>query len=811
MSKYKEIFAEIEEKWQKKWTQDGAFRAQDFDKKKKKFYCLVEFPYPSGEGLHMGHPRSYYAMDIVCRKKRMEGHNVLYPMGWDAFGLPAEHYAIKTRQHPSKVVEKNVETFRRQLDSLGISFDMSREVNTTDPAYYKWTQWMFLKFHEAGLAYKDKFPINWCPSCKMGIANEELEDGKCERCGAEVQQREKEQWMLRMTKYADRLIDELADVDYLDEIVTQQINWIGRSQGVNLHNKVKDLGLEFDVYDSIPQTFMAQTFTIIAPEHPMVEDLVKGTEHEKPVMEFVERIKKKKAANKFDIDKDMEGIFTGRYVENYLGMGRDLPIWVASFAVYDYGTGIVNCSAHDQRDFDFAKKYDLPLHPVLFPEDKKHAQQVRDLEVFYRQPDGILEEPLDFQGQKWHEAREGIIDYIEEKGFGQRTINYKLRDWVFSRQRYWGEPIPMVSCPKCGWVPVPEKELPLELPEVENYEPTDTGESPLAAMEDWVNTDCPKCGGPGKRETDTMPTWAGSSWYWLRYADPQNDKGFADLKKLKYWTPVDLYNGGMEHATRHLLYARFWHKALFDLGLVPAAEPFGKRVAHGLILAEGGQKMSKSKGNVINPDEIVGRYGADTTKTYLMFMGPYAEAIPWSEKGIKGAHRFLGRFWDWAGQVELKEGSAPQAEGILHKTIKKVSQNIDSLRFNTAVSTMMIYLNEAEKEKAVPSEHLIAILKTIYPFAPHLACELWEKRIGQGQVYDEPWPEFDPAKAKDETVTIAVQVNGKVRAQFEAPAEISQQEAQKLALAQENTQKHLEGKTPKKVIYVKGKLVSIVI
>ncbi|HLC69866.1 MAG TPA: leucine--tRNA ligase, partial [Patescibacteria group bacterium] len=563
---------DIEKKWQKFWEDQGTFEVKE-DSTKPKFYGLVEFPYPSGAGLHVGHPRSYTAMDIISRKKRMEGYNVLFPMGFDAFGLPTENFAIKTGRPPKEVTAENIATFTRQLKMLGFSFDWSRAVDTTDPKYYKWTQWIFLQLFKHGLAYKKAMPINWCPSCKIGLANEEVVDGKCERCGTPVERRDKEQWMLAITKYADKLLEGLNEVNYIERAKIQQQNWIGRSEGVNFKHRVKDLGVEFEVYDSIPQTFLAQTFIIIAPEHPLVGQLIKGTAYEGPVAKFVEEIKNKKLKGKFNIETDMEGIFTGRYSENYLGTGRDLPIWVASFALVEYGTGIVGCSAHDERDWAFAKKYNLPLKPVLFPKDKDLAERVRNLEIFYRAPDGILEEPKEFRGLTWEAARQPVIDYVVKNGWGEKRVNYKLRDWVFSRQRYWGEPIPLVNCPKCGWVPLAEEDLPLTLPEVEHYEPTDTGESPLAAIEDWVKTTCPNCGSNARRETDTMPNWAGSSWYFLRYCDPTNDQELCSMDKLKYWMPIDWYNGGMEHTVLHLLYSRFWNQFLFDIGVVPAREP----------------------------------------------------------------------------------------------------------------------------------------------------------------------------------------------------------------------------------------------
>ncbi len=796
------------------------YRAEDFSDKPK-WYNLVEFPYPSGAGLHVGHVRSYTALDVVSRKLRMQGFNVLYPIGWDAFGLPTENYAIKHKIHPRIATEENIATFKRQLKSLGLSYDWSREIDTTDPEYYKWTQWIFLKFYEHGLAYKKKMPINWCLSCKVGLANEEVVEGRCERCGGPTEKREKEQWMLAITKYADRLISDLDTVDYLEKIKTQQINWIGRSEGINFTEKVKDLNIEFEVYDSIPQTFLAQTFTIIAPEHPLVKKLVEGTEYEKPVMEFVEEIKRKKAIKKFDIEKDLEGIFTGRYVENPFGTG-DLPIWIASYVLADYGTGIVNCSAHDERDFAFAKKYNIPLKIVLLPEDKKQAKKVKKLDEFYREPDGLIQQPEEFKGMRWDKSREPLINYIEKKGFGKKAVNYKLRDWIFSRQHYWGEPIPIVFCEKCGTVPVPEKDLPVKLPDVENYEPTDTGESPLAKITDWVNTTCPVCGGPARRETDTMPNWAGSSWYFLRYADPKNDKAFADAEKLKYWMPVNLYNGGMEHTTLHLLYSRFWNKFLYDIGVVPTSEPYARRVSHGMVLAEDGKKMSKSLGNVINPDEVVDELGADTLRMYEMFMGPFGEAIPWSAEGTRGVKRFLDRVWKLRNRVENQESRIKNKilDSLVHKTIKKVTDDIDGFKFNTAVSALMILLNAFEKEEKISAHDYKILLLLLSPLAPHIAEELWShlapdpspsQEKGGVSIFQQLWPQFNPELIKEEKINLVIQVNGKIRDTVEIEVGLVEDEVKKTALENEKVKKWIEGKEIVKVIFVKDKLVNIVI
>ena len=807
----------IEPKWQKKWETSKIYQAKDFSKKPK-FYALIEFPFPSGDGMHTGHLRSNTAMDIIARKRRMQGYNVLYPIGWDAFGLPTENYAIKTGLQPKVVTKKNTDTFRKQLKSAGFSFDWSREINTTDPEYYRWTQWIFLQFYKHGLAYKKKMLINWCPKDKIGLANEEVIDGCCERCGTPVEKREKEQWMLAITKYADRLDKDLDTVDYLEKIKIQQRNWIGKSEGVTLKFKVQDLPIEFEMYDSIPQTFMAQTFTVIAPENSAVHELVKGTSREKEVMAFVEKLKKDKASGSFDHVRDMQGIFTGRYLDYKPGK-RKLPIWVASYVVADYGTGVVNCSFHDERDYAFAKKYGIPLHPVLFPEDLELRSKVENQEIFYREPNGILEEPIQFKGRKWHEVRKDIIDYIVAQGWGKRTTQYKLRDWVFSRQRYWGEPIPMVFCEQCkvkhpdteGWIPVPEKDLPIKLPQVKNYIPTDSGESPLAAMTKWVTTKCPVCGGSAKRETDTMPNWAGSSWYFLRYMDSKNKKSFADKTKQQDWAPVDWYNGGMEHTTLHLLYSRFWNKFLFDLGLVASSEPYQKRTSHGLILAGDGEKMSKSRGNVVSPDPIIKEQGADTLRLYEMFMGPFDQTVAWSTDGIVGPRRFLDRVWKLQEKIEKKLPFDAALESVIHKTIKKVSDDIESMQFNTAVSALMILVNEFEKKEKIAQSYYQHLLVLLAPFAPHITEEIWESLKHKKSIHIEPWPEADASKIQSGSITIIVQVNGKMRGQFEASEGMGEEEVVTKARGLPDVQKWLEGREPKKVIYVKGKLVSLVL
>ena len=810
----------IEKKWQNIWDKTKVFQAKSPSSKaklatgrleQKKYYALIEFPYPSGDGLHVGHPRPYIGMDIISRKRRLQGFNVLYPIGWDAFGLPTENYAIKTGLDPRVVTKKNTDTFRRQIKSLGISFDWSREINTTDPKYYKWTQWIFLQFLKKGLAYKANMMINWCPQDKTGLANEEVIDGCCERCGTVVEQREKEQWMLAITKYADRLDKDLDTVDYLPQIKLGQRNWIGRSEGVNLRFKVKEMNMFFEMYDSIPQTHMAQTFTVIAPEHPKLLELVKGTEFEESVMRKAKEMIAKRAKGIYKKTEEMDGIFSGRFIE-YSPAKRELPIWVASFVVADYGMGIVNCSFHDERDYAFAKKFNIPLHPVLFPKDPILAEKVKKQEIFYREPDGILEEPSQFKGRQWGEVRKDIIDYLVKNGWAKRAVNYKLRDWIFSRQRYWGEPIPVIHCADCGMVPVPEKDLPVELPKLtgrmKNYQPTESGESPLANISKWVNVKCPKCKGKAKRETDTMPNWAGSSWYYLRYTDPKNKKTFADKKNLKYWTPVNWYNGGNEHTTLHLLYSRFWHKFLFDLKFVPTNEPYMKRTSHGMILGEGGVKMSKSLGNVINPDDIVKTYGADTLRLYEMFMGPFNQSVAWSEEAIIGPRRFLERIWNLQYKIQKNK---KYNEFEIEKTIKKVSADIEEMKFNTAISTLMIFINEVGKLEFISQSVYEKFLKILSPFAPHISEELWQILGHRKSINLESWPVPDLSKIKNEEINIVVQINGKVRTEITIKIDVDEEEIKKEALVNETVLKHIAGKEVKKVIYVKNRLINIVV
>ena len=810
-SKYDHL--KIEKKWQKEWAKNKIYQTKD-SKAKPKTYILDMFPYPSGDGLHVGHPKGYIATDIYSRFKRMNGFNILHPMGWDAFGLPAENYAIKNKIHPDIAMKRNVKRFKEQLEKIGFDYDWSREINTTDPKYYKWTQWIFLQLYKKGLAYESWEPINWCPSCQTGLANEDLEDGKCERCSSAVIKKPMRQWVLKITDYADRLLKDLNNLNWPESAKESQRNWIGRSEGVNLKNKIKDLDIEFEVYDSIPQTFLAQTFTVIAPEHPLVEKLIAGTKYEKPVKNFVKKIIEEKAKNRFNLENNLEGIFTGRYVKNYMNTGRDLPIWVASYVLMDYGTGIVNCSAHDERDFAFAKKYDIPLRAVLLPKDKEQAEKVKKLEIFYREPDGIIQEPAEFKGQTWQEARKPIIEYIVKNKFGSKAVNYKLRDWVFSRQRYWGEPIPIIHCEKCGIVPVPEKDLPVTLPKVKFYAPTGTGESPLADIAKWVNVKCPVCGGKAKRETNTMPQWAGSSWYYLRFIDPKNTKVLVDKKKEAYWSPVDMYVGGTEHTTRHLIYARFWHKFLQDIGVVNYAEPFTQLKNQGMILGADNRKMSKRWGNVINPDDVIKSHGADTLRIYEMFMGPFNAGASWNTDNLMGARRFVEKIWRLAEKGSKKPAtkqSNSELEILFNKTIKKVGEDIENFSFNTAISALMILANMMEKEETISAKNWDDFLLVFAPFAPHLAEELWQKAGHKKTTVLEKWPSFNPNKLVSEKIKIIVQVNGKVRGELEVSGELGEVEIIKLAKQNETIKKWLNNEKVKKTIYINGKLLNLVI
>ena len=808
----------IEKKWQKEWFSSNIYKAKDGDLRPK-FYGLIEFPFPSGEGLHIGHIKSNTAMDIICRKKRMEGFNVLYPIGWDAFGLPTENYAIKTGIHPKIVTKRNTDRFREQLKSCGFSFDWSREVNTSDPEYYRWTQWIFLKLFENGLAYKNRQSINWCPSCKIGLANEEAVGGICDRCGGLTELKDKEQWMLAITKYADRLDKDLDTVDYLEKIKIQQRNWIGKSEGMIFTSPVKGTDLKIDTFSAHFEAFAADTFVVIAPDHPLLNELVKNTSDEKKVLDFAEQIIAKRTNNKFAEEKETEGIFTGRYTVDPVGNG-ELPIWVASYALADYGTGIVKCSAHDERDFAFAKKYNIKLKPTLFPKGHILAKKIENLEIcFTDTKQGILSEPEEFKGKPAGALREEIKDYLEKNNIATRKTTYKLKDWVFSRQRYWGEPIPMVFCEKCkmdnpqsqGWVPVPLSELPVRLPDIEKYEPTDTGESPLATILDWVNVTCPKCAGPAKRETDTMPNWAGSSWYYLRYIDPNNNKDLADINKLKYWMNVDWYNGGMEHTTLHLLYSRFWHKFLYDIGAVPTIEPYNKRTSHGFILGEGGVKMSKSKGNVINPDEIVNLYGADTLRVYEMFMGPFDQSATWSTENIIGSRRFLDKVWRLHKKVINNIVDEDEVKIILNQTIKKISDDVESMGFNTSISSLMILVNDLDKADNISRKSFEILLRLLAPFAPHITEELWCELGNKESIHLTQWPQFDKDRLIKDSVSVAVQINGKTKSVIEvtenAEQDVVEAEAMKIEILKNNFN---NGVIPKKIIYVKNKIINFV-
>ncbi|MFA5954777.1 MAG: leucine--tRNA ligase [Patescibacteria group bacterium] len=822
----------IEKKWQELWERTSAFVVTE-DTGKKKTYLLVEFPYPSAEGLHVGHPRSYTAMDVLARKRRANGENVLYPMGFDAFGLPAENYAIKTGQHPAVITKQNIDNFRRQLKSLGYSFDWSREVVTTDPSYYRWTQWIFLQLYKHNLAYKAKAVINWCPSCKIGLAHEEVVDGKCERCGTQVEQREKEQWMLKITEYADRLLADLETVDYASRIKTQQQNWIGKSEGYTVNFKITDSELKIKVFTTRLDTLFGGTFIVMAPEHPLLENLVTA-EQKIAVDDYIGATRSKTELERKAEDKDKTGVFTGSFAINP-ATNEAIPIWIADFVLMGYGTGIVFADAHDERDFMFAKKYNIPLKTTIKPIDGSDDTEIRKLEICFSEK-GVLYDSEEFSGLTSDEA----IPKMAKK-FGQPSVQYKLRDWVFSRQRYWGEPIPMVYCKNCaatgsassGWVPVPEKDLPILLPQVEKYEPTDTGESPLAAMRDWVKTTCPKCKGEAERETDTMPNWAGSSWYFLRYCDPHNSKQLASPEKLKYWlcTPnspsrstkceggVDWYNGGMEHTTLHLLYSRFWHKFLFDIKVVPTSEPYAKRTSHGMVLGEDGQKMSKSRGNVVNPDDVITTYGADTIRVYELFIGPFADAAPWNTQGISGVRRFLDRVWYLAlpYENEAERGqTSDTTKRHVAKLIKKVTEDIEAFRFNTAIAAMMEFVNYAyacESAKTpIPLEALKVLLVVLQPFAPHLTAELWE-RVSKEQVvvWLAPWPRYKEEDIVEDEVVVAVQVNGKLRGTVRLSIGATEEEYIAAAHGNENVARWFLGKTIQKTIVRPGKLVNFVV
>ena len=793
---------EIEQKWQKIWDDEKAFAASD-DYSKPKYYALVEFPYPSGQGLHVGHPRPYTALDIVARKRRMEGYNVLYPMGWDAFGLPTENYAIKNHIHPKIVTKNNVHRFKEQLHSLGYSFDWDREINTTDPEYYKWTQWIFLKLFKAGLAYKAEMPINWCTSCKVGLANEEVVNGVCERCGSEVIRKVKSQWMLKITAYADKLIEGLDTVDYIERVKVSQKNWIGKSTGAEVDFAVKGKDEKLTVYTTRPDTLFGVTYMVISPEHPMIDKYKDDLKNYDEVVAYREQAAKKSDFERTELAKDKTGVMLDGLTAIDPVNDKEIPIWVSDYVLMSYGTGaIMAVPAHDERDWEFAKKFNMPIIEVVAgsPVDVNEA-------VYTDVATGTLVNSGFLDGLSVADAKEKIIEFMTEKGIGHAKTNYKLRDWVFSRQRYWGEPIPIVHCDKCGYVALPESELPLELPDVESYMPTDNGESPLAAMTEWVNTTCPCCGGPAKRETDTMPQWAGSSWYFLRYTDPHNDKELASQEALKYWMPVDWYNGGMEHTTLHLLYSRFWHRFLYDEGVVPCPEPYQKRTSHGMILGSNGEKMSKSRGNVVNPDDIVRDYGADTLRTYEMFIGAFDLSASWSEDGVKGCRRFLERVWKLQDILTEEDGYSADMEVKLHQTIKKVSSDFENLKYNTAIAAMMALINEFYKKNSVTKGEYRTLLTLLNPVAPHITEELWQRAGFDGRVYQTVWPEFDEEKTKEATVEIAVQINGKTRATLAI-----HKDDQKDAVI-ENAKKVIADKLTGSIvkeIYVPGRIVNIV-
>lgn len=796
-------FKKIEKKWQDVWYSQNTFAAKQ-DYSLPKFYCLVEFPYPSGQGLHVGHPRSYTALDIVARKKRLQGYNVLYPMGWDAFGLPTENFAIKNHIHPAEVTKKNVAHFKEQLQSLGFSFDWTREINTTDPSYYKWTQWIFLQLFKKGLAYKKEMAVNWCTSCKCVLANEEVVNGVCERCGSEVIRKNQSQWMLKITEYADRLVKDLDDVDFIDRVKVQQRNWIGRSTGAEVDFKTT-LGDTLTVYTTRCDTLFGATYMVISPEHPLIEKWADNITNMDEVRAYQVEASHKSDFERTELNKDKTGVKLNGVMGINPVNDTEIPIFISDYVLTSYGTGaIMAVPAHDTRDWEFAKKFNLPIIEVVSGGEDVQQQAFTDCYTGKLVNSGFL------TGLSVEDAKKEMIAWLEKEGKGREKVNFKLRDWVFSRQRYWGEPIPIVNCEKCGYVPIPESELPLELPNVDSYEPTDTGESPLAKMTDWVNTTCPCCGGPAKRETDTMPQWAGSSWYFLRYMDPHNDKELASKEALEYWSPVDWYNGGMEHTTLHLLYSRFWHKFLYDIGVVPTKEPYMKRTSHGMILGENGEKMSKSRGNVVNPDEIVDQYGADTMRLYEMFIGDFEKAAPWNSDSIKGCKRFVERFWNLQEIVVDGDEYSEDLEALMHKTIKKVTEDIDNLKCNTAIAAMMTLINKIYEKGSVTKKELKDLTIILNPFAPHVTEEMWDVMNFGGMVNQAQWPEFDDAKTVENNVEIVLQIMGKVRSRMVVPVDMPKEKVLELAKADEKIAAAIAGKEIKKEIYVPGKLVNIV-
>ena len=796
-------FAKTEKKWQTIWEEKQTFAASN-DYTKPKFYALVEFPYPSGQGLHVGHPRSYTALDIVARKRRLQGYNVLYPMGWDAFGLPTENYAIKNHIHPEIVTQKNVARFKQQLQSLGLSFDWSREINTTDPNYYKWTQWIFLQLFKKGLAYKKMTTVNWCTSCKCVLANEEVVGGVCERCGSPVIHKEKSQWMLKITEYAQRLIDDLDQVNYIERVKVSQKNWIGRSTGAEVSFSTT-AGDDLLIYTTRPDTLFGATYMVISPEHPYLKKWADKIENMDAVQAYQAEAAQKSDFERTEVAKDKTGVeLKGVRGINPVN-GKEIPIFISDYVLMTYGTGaIMAVPGHDTRDWDFAKKFNLPIIEVVKGGDVEK-------EAFTDCETGIMVNSGFLDGLSVEEAKKAIVKWLEENKKGTPKVNYKLRDWVFSRQRYWGEPMPIIICDKCGYVPVPEEELPLRLPEVDSYEPTDNGESPLAAMEDWVNVKCPCCGGPAKRETDTMPQWAGSSWYFLRYMDPHNDQALASKEALNYWLPVDWYNGGMEHTTLHLLYSRFWHKFLYDIGVVNTPEPYAKRTSHGMILGENGEKMSKSRGNVVNPDDIIKEYGADTMRLYEMFIGDFEKAAPWSSASIKGCRRFIDRIWALQEILTDEEGYSKELESDFHKTVKKVTEDIEAMKYNTAIAAMMALLNDIQAKGSITKGEYKTLLLLLNPFAPHVTEEIWENQNFGGMLNQQSWPTYDESKCVDATVEVVVQVTGKIKARLQMPVDITKEQALAMAKENEAVAALIAGKTIVKEIYVPGKLINLVV
>ena len=793
----------IEKKWQKYWEENKTFKTSD-DKSKKRFYALVEFPYPSGQGLHVGHPRPYTALDIVSRKRRMQGYNVLYPMGWDAFGLPTENFAIKNKIRPEVVTENNIKNFKRQMQSIGFSFDWDREINTTDPDYYKWTQWIFIQMFKKGLAYKKEMPINWCPSCKTGLANEEVINGHCERCGGQVVRKVKNQWMLKITEYADRLIDDLKDVDYFDRIKSQQINWIGRSYGAEINFAVKEVDEKITVFTTRADTIFGATYMVISVDHPLIEKYSDRIKNIDEIRSYRSEVAKKSELERTDLSKEKTGYkIDGLTAINPL-TNKEIPVYVSDYVLMTYGTGaIMAVPAHDDRDYEFAKKFNIEMIPVIEGSDIQNC-------AFTETNEGNLINSGFLNGLTVNEAKEKMYEYIEEKEIGHKKTNYKLRDWVFSRQRYWGEPIPLVYCEHCGWVPLDEKDLPLVLPKVDNYEPTDNGESPLSKIDDFVHTKCPKCGRDAVRETDTMPQWAGSSWYYLRYTDPHNYEAIASKENLDYYTPVDWYNGGMEHTTLHLLYSRFWHKFLYDIGVVPTKEPYMKRTSHGMILGDNNEKMSKSRGNVVNPDDIVRDFGADTLRCYEMFIGDFEKSAPWSENGVKGCRKFLDKVWR---TQELVDGDSnfEKMETLIHQTIKKVSEDYENLKFNTAIAQLMTLLNEFNNLDKISKEQYKIFLILLNPVCPHITEEIWQRMGYEGYVHESSWPEYDESKTILDVIELPIQVNGKLRATVEINREASEDEVYEKAVKDDVVAKYLESKNVVKKIYVKGRIFNIIV